>query len=134
MRTGAGTSTFANGIQLSGGCFRDANGTCVGKGRESTYIVAAYNSTNKAYADYVTDFNNDETEINAAITAAYSSGRGGKVYLLEGDYKMSTGAGNKIVMATSTSLIGSGPATRLWVADAGKLSLLTFKSVIGRDQ
>lgn len=30
--TGSGTSTFTNGIQLSGGCFRDPAGNCVGGG------------------------------------------------------------------------------------------------------
>ena len=81
------TSTFANGIALSGGCFRDASGECVKKdGKAPTYIVAAQNSTNKAYADYVATSSDAEYIINQAITAAYASGRGGAVYLLEGDY------------------------------------------------
>ncbi|HSE35642.1 MAG TPA: right-handed parallel beta-helix repeat-containing protein, partial [Candidatus Paceibacterota bacterium] len=112
------TSTFAGGIALSGGCFQDTTGKCIGKGRDGTYIVAAYNSTNKAYADYITDFSSDNTEINTALQAAYANGRGGKVYLLEGDYLMSTGAGDKIVMATSTSLIGQGPSTRIFIASS----------------
>jgi parallel beta-helix repeat protein len=124
--TGAATSTFANGIQLSAGCFRNAAGACVGGGKESTYVVAAANSTNKAYADYVTDFSSDEVEINQAIQAAYAGGRGGKVYLLEGDYKMSTGAGDKILMATSTSLIGSGLSTVIHVASSTNAVVYTI--------
>ena len=33
------TSTFANGIQLSGGCFKDITGSCVGGGGVSTYLA-----------------------------------------------------------------------------------------------
>ena len=118
MVTGASTSTFANGIQLSVGCFRNPAGTCVGGGKESTYIVAAQNSTNKAYADYIASSTSAETQINQALQAAYAGGRGGKVYLMEGDYILSTGAGDKIVMATSTSLIGAGASTVIHIASS----------------
>ncbi|HSE35000.1 MAG TPA: right-handed parallel beta-helix repeat-containing protein [Candidatus Paceibacterota bacterium] len=134
------TSTFANGISLSGGCFQDTSGKCIGKGRDGTYIVAAYNSTNKAYADYVADYNNDEVEINQAITAAYGNGRGGKVYLLEGDFRVgtSTAAGDAIVMATSTSLIGAGAGTRITLASstpgsANIIAAYNSQSILLRD-
>jgi hypothetical protein len=125
--TGSATSTFANGIQLSGGCFRNAQGQCVGGGASdgagATYVVAAYNSRNASYADYQADFTNDQVEINNAITAAYSSGRGGKVYLLEGNYRIATTTGTlsntiSIHMATGTSLIGSGPGTNIILASS----------------
>jgi len=35
-QTGTATSTFNNGIQLAGGCFRDATGSCVGGGGSGT--------------------------------------------------------------------------------------------------
>ncbi|OGZ05555.1 MAG: hypothetical protein A2845_04190, partial [Candidatus Lloydbacteria bacterium RIFCSPHIGHO2_01_FULL_49_22] len=116
--TGDATSTFAGGIALSAGCFRNPAGTCVGGGKESTYVVAAQNSTNKAYADYIANSTSAETAINAALQAAYAGGRGGKVYLLEGDYILSTGAGDKIQMATSTSLIGAGQSTVIHIASS----------------
>ena len=115
---GGSTTTAANGIQLSAGCFRNPAGTCVGGGKESTYVVAAQNSTNKAYADYVAAGAGAETAINTALQAAYAGGRGGKVYLMEGDYYLSTGAGDKIQMATSTSLIGAGQSTVIHIASS----------------
>ncbi|OGZ10205.1 MAG: hypothetical protein A3C14_01545 [Candidatus Lloydbacteria bacterium RIFCSPHIGHO2_02_FULL_50_18] len=121
--TGGATSTFAGGIALSSGCFA-VNGVCVGGGAASpdgdgaTYTVAAQNSTNKAYADYVADGAGAETAINTALQAAYAGGRGGKVYLMEGDYYLSTGAGDKIQMATSTSLIGFGNSTVIHIASS----------------
>ncbi|KKU81396.1 MAG: Periplasmic copper-binding protein, partial [Parcubacteria group bacterium GW2011_GWA2_47_8] len=55
---------------------------------------------------------------NTALQAAYAGGRGGKVYLMEGDYYLSTGAGDKIQMATSTSLIGAGQSTVIHIASS----------------
>src|SRR3989338_1258978 len=115
---GSATSTFAGGIALSAGCFRNPAGTCVGGGKESTYVVAAQNITNKAYADYIANSTSAETAINAALQAAYAGGRGGKVYLLEGDYILSTGAGDKIQKAAGTSLLGAGQSTVIHIASS----------------
>jgi parallel beta-helix repeat protein len=124
------TSTFANGIQLLGGCFRDANATstCIGRGQSATYVVAASNSKNKIYADYIADGTGDQVEINAAIAAAYtaSRGAGGKVYLLEGDYSVSSST----YMATGTMLIGSGPGTILKLANSINANI-NIISIIG---
>ena len=121
--TGTATSTFSAGIQLSGGCFRDASATstCIGRGQAATYVVAASNSINRQYADYLADGTGDQNEINAAIAAAYSAarGKGGKVYLLEGDYSVN----GTTTMATSTWLQGSGAGTIIKLANATNLVL-----------
>lgn len=39
------TSTFANGIQLEGGCFRTAAGDCLGAAGDTVVVVAANDSS-----------------------------------------------------------------------------------------
>jgi hypothetical protein len=88
-----------------------ANGKWQSDRNTSTKIVAASNSAQvlKDMADYVTDGTNDETEINAALTAA----AGGKVYLVEGTYT----ASGTILIPNNTTLYGSGDGTLIQLAD-----------------
>jgi len=109
------TSSFANGITLSNGCFRDASGTCISASGDTQIVVAA-NDTNaslKAYADYVADGTNDEDEIQQAIDYVYANGGGGTVHLLAGNFNVGTTTytGRSILMATSTQLVGQGDTT-----------------------
>ncbi len=127
------TSSF-NGLRLSGGCLQDSTGACVGRGQGATYVVAASSSIYRNYADYVATGTNDQNVINQAITAAYSASRGagGKVYLLEGMFMISTSTtiGEGIRMATGTQLIGSGPGTILRVPNAtrGNINVVDIRA------
>ncbi|MGB4967319.1 MAG: NosD domain-containing protein, partial [Candidatus Saccharimonadales bacterium] len=78
----------------------------------STKIVAASNAsqTLKDSADYVTDGTDDQTEINAALSAA----AGGKVYLTEGTYTVSAA----ISVPNNTTLSGAGTGTVVTIANA----------------
>ena len=118
---GTGTSTFANGIQLAAGCFRDASGSCIKTAGDTVVTVAANDSSaaEKAYADYIADGTADEATIQAAIDYAYNSGTGGTVHLLAGTFNVGTTtyATRVINLATSSKLVGQGSSTRL-VLDA----------------
>ncbi|MBL8158405.1 hypothetical protein JNK62_02650 [bacterium] len=71
--TSSGTSTFANGIQLSAGCFRDVNGNCIGNQDLSAYVdgagsgstnrVAYWSDSNTLTSD--ADFSFDGTTVTA---------------------------------------------------------------------
>ncbi|MDE4984292.1 glycosyl hydrolase family 28-related protein, partial [Francisella tularensis] len=54
-------------------------------------------------ADYVADGTDDQTEINAALTAA----TGGKVYLTEGTFTIS----GSVILPGDTMLTGAGPTS-----------------------
>jgi hypothetical protein len=74
----------------------------------ATLIVAASNSQNKEKADYVATGTNDETQINAAISALPSTG--GSVVLLDGTYNI----GSAITMNKAyVTLTGQGNSTIL---------------------
>jgi parallel beta-helix repeat protein len=77
----------------------------------ATKIVAASNSSQavKDAADYVADGTGDQTEINAALTAA----AGGRVYLAEGTYS----ANATILIPNNTTLAGAGKGTLIQLAD-----------------
>ena len=87
----------------------------------STKIVAASNSSQAAKdsADYVADGNGDQTEINAALTAA----AGGKVYLSEGTYTINA----SISIPNNTTLVGSGAGTIITIPNAqnGSYGMIT---------
>jgi len=88
-----------------------ANGKWQADRTTSTKIVAANNSSQAAKdaADYVADGTGDQTEINAALTAA----TGGKVYLMEGTYV----ANATILIPNNTTLAGAGRGTLIELAD-----------------
>jgi hypothetical protein len=81
------------------------------KGRASTIIIAASNSTanSKACADYICDGVDDQVEINTAITGLSSSG--GTVLLLEGTYNISA----TINTVNNLTLKGQGNGTKLYL-------------------
>lgn len=76
----------------------------------ATKIVAASNSSQAAKdgADYVADGTGDQTEINAALTAA----TGGKIYLMEGTYTVDS----QITVPNGTTLAGNGYGTLVQLA------------------
>lgn len=82
-----------------------ANGKWQADRSTAMRIVAASNSPQavKDGADYIADGTGDQTEINAALTAA----AGGKVYLAEGTYTINA----SISMPNNTALVGSGKGT-----------------------
>jgi parallel beta-helix repeat protein len=88
-----------------------ANGKWQADRSTATKIVAASNSSQavKDSADYVADGTGDQTEINAALTAA----SGGKVYLAEGTYVASA----TILIPNNTTLAGAGRGTLIELAD-----------------
>ena len=119
------TSTFTNGIALSGGCFQTADGNCLNTAGDTSVVVAASDSpaAEKAYADYVADGTSDEVEIQQAIDYVYANGGGGTVYLLAGNFEVSTSTapGIAINMATNTQLIGQGVSTVIKLKDNNDL-------------
>lgn len=87
-----------------------ANGKWQGESKTATKIVAASNSSQAAKdgADYVADGTGDQTEINAALTAA----TGGKIYLMEGTYTVDS----QITVPNGTTLAGNGYGTLVQLA------------------
>lgn len=83
----------------------------------STKIVAASNASQalKDSADYVTDGTDDQTEINAALSAA----AGGQVYLSEGTFSTSAA----ISIPNDTTLSGAGRGTLIQFANLGGASV-----------
>lgn len=92
----------------------------------ATKIVAANNSSQavKDSADYIADGTADQTEINAALTAA----SGGKVYLAEGTYYL-TGS---ISIPNNTTLEGVGDGTLITIPNSqnGSYSFITNTDTI----
>lgn len=94
-----------------------ANGKWQGESKTATKIVAASNSSQavKDGADYVADGTGDQTEINSALTAA----AGGKVYLAEGTYTISSA----ISVPNNTTLAGAGAGTVITVTNSFNTSI-----------
>lgn len=89
-----------------------ANGKWQSDGKTATKIVAASNSPQaiKDGADYVADGTGDQTEINAALTAA----AGGRVYLAEGTYTIN----DSISVPNNTTLAGAGSGTIITIPNS----------------
>ena len=85
-------------------------------GRAATLVVAANNSTSllKEQADYVCDGTNDQTEINAALTASKN------VYLAEGDF-----SAYGIQVPDYTHLYGSGFGTKISLPSGATGNVIT---------
>ena len=75
--------------------------------RAATKIVAAFNSLDKTSADYVCGPDNNQDEINSAITAIAATG--GTVLLLEGTYYITA----SITLSSNVALVGQGAGTVL---------------------
>jgi parallel beta-helix repeat protein len=89
------------------------NGTKWVSDRSSATKIVAPSTASQALkdsADYVADGTGDQTEINAALTAA----AGGKVYLIEGTYYISAA----ISIANNTTLAGAGSGTIIAIPNA----------------
>jgi parallel beta-helix repeat protein len=93
----------------------------------ATAIVAASNSPQavRDNADYVADGTADQTEINAALTAA----AGGKVYLAEGTYTVNA----SISIPNNTTLAGAGRGTLVQLENFGA-TLTDIDAVVNTDQ
>jgi parallel beta-helix repeat protein len=78
-----------------------------------TIIVAASNSTNTSRAHYQCDEDNDQVQINQAVSDISSTG--GTVLLLEGNYFIASSTDNVGINITTSSiaLVGSGKGTIL---------------------
>ncbi|PIQ88508.1 MAG: hypothetical protein COV72_07720 [Candidatus Omnitrophica bacterium CG11_big_fil_rev_8_21_14_0_20_42_13] len=89
----------------------------------ASVIVAASDSLDASRADYACDGNEDEEEINLAISDISASG--GAVYLLEGTYNIS---GPINIAADNISLIGTGAGTVLTKASLTEFSVIYASS------
>lgn len=89
-----------------------ADGKWKSDSKTSTKVVAAGDSSQaiKDAADYVADGTGDQTEINAALTAA----AGGKVYLTEGTYTIN----GAISVPNNTTLAGAGTGTIITIPNS----------------
>ena len=85
--------------------------------RVATKIVAASNSLDKTRADYVCSGQNDQTEINSAISDLGVTG--GRVLLLEGTYNIT----GPINLASLVALVGQGAGTVLRIPDGFNANL-----------
>lgn len=103
-----------------------ANGKWQADRSSSTFIVAASNTTNKEKADYVATGTSDQTQINAALSAASSAG-GGVVYLTEGTFTVD----GSISVPNNVTLVGSGDATLIQLATSGLAS--TVNAIVNTD-
>jgi hypothetical protein len=93
----------------------------------ATKIVAASNSSQqvKDSADYVADGTGDQTEINAALTAA----AGGKVYLAEGTYTVNA----SITVPSNTTLSGAGTGSVITIPNShnAAIDIITNSDTVG---
>lgn len=80
-------------------------------GQQSYFVVAANNSVNKDIAHFICDGNNDQEEINKAISLLPSNG--GTIELLDGTYVINM----PIYPKEKTRIVGKGRGTILKVAD-----------------
>jgi parallel beta-helix repeat protein len=94
-----------------------SNGKWQADRNTATAIVAASNSPQavRDAADYVADGTADQTEINAALTAA----AGGKVYLAEGTYTVNA----SISIPNNTTLAGAGAGTLITIPNSHNTSI-----------
>src|SRR3989344_6093748 len=74
--TSVSTSTFSGGIQISSGCFQDANGTCVGATAANTLTVGTGGrfATIQDALDYISARDTYTTVTNTGITCTLTSG------------------------------------------------------------
>ncbi len=86
---------------------------------DDAVVVAAYNSADKQYANYVCDGTDDQVQIQSAINEVGTSG--GKVLLLEGTFYI-TGA---FRVYQNLTLEGSGYGTLLYLADNSNCSVIS---------
>lgn len=98
-------------------------GLDTGGGVVPTYLVASSDSTSTASrqevqdaADYTCDGTADQTEIEAAVTAAKAVGGGGRVFLAAGYYK--TTATIELSSNVGASLVGTGPGSLIFGGSA----------------
>ena len=72
----------------------------------ATKVIAASNAANKGNADYQASGTNDQTTINAAITALPSTG--GVIYLTDGTFSLGAAV---TITKSNVSIIGAGSST-----------------------